>query len=132
MDINEVQIKKPNWLTPSVNALASKVMTHINNAAAINGVALIALILHNTKNKALSGRELEKQLDFFIKIQTFAPYSDQVNIPEESGASLLTHVIDLNKVMVNKDSLGEIISLSPVGILEMQYYRNNILLSKLI
>ena len=127
MDINEVQIKKPNWLTPSVNALASKVMTHINNAAAINGVALIALILHNTKNKALSGRELEKQLDFFIKIQTLAPYSDQVNIPEESGASLLTHVIDLNKVTVNKDSLGEIISLSPVGILEMQYYRNNIL-----
>ena len=126
-DIDEVDPKKPIWLTPTVNILANEVMTAVNKTAALNGVALVALILHTTDNKALSKADLETQLDFFLMMQRQAPYSDQLTIPTETGSELLAHVIALGKVTVNEDSFGAIISLSDSAILEMRYYRNNIL-----
>ncbi|XQW85288.1 glycerol-3-phosphate 1-O-acyltransferase PlsB [Thalassotalea piscium] len=126
-DIDPIDPQKPSWLTPKVNLLADQVMVAINKCAALNGVSLVALILHATENKAMSRCELETQLDFFLAIQKLAPYSDQLTIPSCSGTSLLADVIALNKVDINQDSFGEIISLSESAILEMRYYRNNIL-----
>jgi len=126
-DIDEVDPKKPNWLTPTVKVLANEVMTAVNKTAALNGVALVALILHATENKALSKVSLEAQLDFFLMMQRQAPFSAELTIPSETGTELLAHVIALGKVTVNQDSFGEIISLSDSATLEMRYYRNNIL-----
>jgi len=125
--IDPIEPQKPSWLTPTVNALAGQVMMNINKSAALNGVALIALILHSTKNKALAKVELESQLDFFLNIQRQAPFSKQLTLPSETGKELLAHVISLNKVTVTEDSLGSLISLSDTASLEMRYYRNNIL-----
>jgi len=125
--INPIDPQKPKWLTPTVNLLADKVMTNINQCAALNGVSLVALILHATDNKALSKVELESQLDFFLMLQRAAPYSKQLTVPADSGAELLADVISLNKVTVNEDSFGIIISLDESDALEMRYYRNNIL-----
>jgi len=131
-DIDPIDPQKPNWLTPSVNILANQVMMNINQCAAINGTALVALILHACKNKALSKVELIRQLDFFLSLQRSVPYSKHLSIPVENGQQLLDEVIALNKVTVNKDSYGDIISLSEKATLEMRYYRNNILHSYVI
>lgn len=125
--IDPIDPQKPTWLTPTVNILAEQVMENINKNAALNGVALIALILHASKNKALSKKALEAQLDFFLNIQRQAPFSEQLTIPEESGEELLAHVISLNKVTITEDSFGSLVSLSENASLEMRYYRNNIL-----
>jgi len=125
--IDPIDPQKPSWLTPTVNVLAGQVMENINKSAALNGVALVALILQASKNKALSKRELEAQLDFFLNLQRQAPFSEQLTIPEETAAELLTHVISLNKVTITEDSFGSLVSLSETANLEMRYYRNNIL-----
>jgi glycerol-3-phosphate O-acyltransferase len=125
--IDPIDPQKPSWLTPTVNVLANQVMENINKSAALNGVALIALILHASKNKALSKIELETQLDFFLNLQRQAPFSEQLTIPEESGEELLAHVVSLNKVTITEDSFGSLVSLSETANLEMRYYRNNIL-----
>lgn len=126
-DIDPIDPQKPSWLTPSVNVLAEQVMTSINQSAALNGVALVALILHASEHKALAKSELEAQLDFFLTVQRQAPYSSSTTVPECSGKELLNDVIALNKVTVNHDNLGDFISLTPSSALEMRYYRNNIL-----
>ncbi|GAA6205037.1 glycerol-3-phosphate 1-O-acyltransferase PlsB [Thalassotalea sp. SU-HH00458] len=126
-DIDAIDPQKPSWLTPSVNVLADQVMVAINKCAALNGVSLIALILLATKNKALSRQELIIQLDFFLAIQKQAPYSEELTLPEQNGEQLLNDAITLNKVTVDQDSFGDIISLSESAALEMRYYRNNIL-----
>jgi glycerol-3-phosphate O-acyltransferase len=131
-DIDPIDPQKPTWLTPSVNVLADQVMMNINQSAALNGTALVALILHACKNKALAKTELIRQLDFFINLQRNAPYSKQLTIPDENGQQLLDEVISLNKVTVNQDSYGDIISLSENAVLEMRYYRNNILHSYIV
>jgi glycerol-3-phosphate O-acyltransferase len=126
-DIDPIDPQKPSWLTPSVNVLADNVMVAINKCAALNGVSLIALILLASKNKALSRQELIHQLDFFLAIQKQAPYSDELTLPEQSGEQLLDDAISLNKITVDHDSFGDIISLNESASLEMRYYRNNIL-----
>ena len=125
--INPINPQKPNWLTPTINDISHDLMTRINQCAALNGVALVALILDACENKALAKSDLEKHLDFFLNIQRQAPFSDQLTIPEESGEELLKHVISLNKVTVSQDSFGTIISLCDSARLEMRYYRNNII-----
>ncbi|SEL50088.1 glycerol-3-phosphate acyltransferase [Colwellia chukchiensis] len=125
--IDPIDPQKPSWLNPSVNKLAQQVMTNINQCAALNGVALVALILHATENKALSKIELIEQIDFFLALQHAAPYHNELTLPSESGAAILEHVISLDKLTVNQDSLGEIISLTDSAVLELRYYRNNIL-----
>jgi glycerol-3-phosphate O-acyltransferase len=126
-DINPIDPQKPSWLTPSVNVLGNQVMAAINKSAALNGTAVIALILHASENKALSRKDLVDEINFFIEIQKQAPYSQEIIIPKQSGEDLLEHVINLNKVTVSKDSLGEIVSLDENTALEISYYRNNIL-----
>ena len=126
-DIDPIDPQKPSWLTPSVNVLADHVMVAINKCAALNGVSLIALILLASKNKALARQELINQLDFFLAIQKQAPYSDELTLPEQNGEQLVDDAISLNKVTVDHDSFGDIISLSESAALEMRYYRNNIL-----
>ena len=125
--INAIEAQKPQWLTPTVNTLADHVMTRINQGVALNGVALIALILHTRRHKALTKTELITQLDFLIDLQKSAPYHDEIIIPEQSGAQLLSHVESLNKVTINSDSFGDIVSLTDAAILESRYYRNNII-----
>lgn len=125
--IDPIDPQKPKWLTPSVNTLAQQVMVSINQCAALNGVALVSLILHATESKALTKAELIIQLDFFLSLQRAAPYHKELTVPEQTGAELLAHVITLNKVTVNQDSFGEIISLTESATLELRYYRNNIL-----
>ena len=125
--IDPIDPQKPKWLTPSVNTLAQQVMTSINQCAALNGVALVSLILHATESKALTKAELVTQLDFFLSLQRAAPYHAELTVPEQTGAELLEHVITLNKVTINQDSFGDIVSLTESAILELRYYRNNVL-----
>ena len=125
--VDPIDPQKPSWLTPKVNILADQVMVAINKCAALNGVSLIALILHASKNKALSRQELIAQLDFFLAIQQHAPYSNELTLPSQKGEELLNDVINLKKVTVDHDSFGDIISLGQSAALEMRYYRNNIL-----
>jgi len=125
--IDPIDPQKPSWLTPSVNHLADNVMVAINKSVALNGVSLIAIILHATPNKAMSKSELLSHLAFFLTLQRVAPYSDELTIPCDDAEALLEHVISLNKLTIEQDSFGDIVSLTDSAKLEMRYYRNNIL-----
>ena len=125
--IDAIDPQKPSWLTPTVNVLANQVMTSVNQTAAISGVALVALVVLASEHKALTKTELISQLDFFLAMQRHASYSALLTLPDISGEELLSDVIKLNKVSVESDHHGEIISLSGKSALEMSYYRNNIL-----
>ena len=125
--IDPIEPAKPQWLSPVVNNMANQVMEEINKAVALNSVTLSALILLTANNNSLTRKELEQQLDFFLDVQRKAPFSADMFIPEQSGEELVDSLIKLNKVDVEDDGLGQIISLTGQAVLEMGYYRNNIL-----
>src|SRR5690606_31508617 len=94
---------------------------------ALNSINLIALCLLATEKHTLTRRELEQQLDFYLQLQRTVPYSEQMTLPEESAAQLIDHAIQLQKVQQQRDSFGELLSLSEENAVLLSYYRNNVL-----
>lgn len=125
--IDPIELQKPSWLTPTVNDIANRVMTNINNCAAVTSITLTALAVLGVERRAIAKNNLVSQLDWYLDLLRSVPYSDGVTVPEVSGAELLEQAIELDKFTVTNDELGDVISLSASGAVTMTYYRNNIL-----
>lgn len=119
--------KKPQWLTPVVNNLATEVMGRINQSAAISGMAICATCLLSAKKHAMAEPELELAIEHFLELLTDAPFSNNATLPQISAKELLQNTIKLNKFTVTEDSFGRIISLKNRDAVPLTYYRNNIL-----
>ncbi|MGR5147561.1 glycerol-3-phosphate 1-O-acyltransferase PlsB [Photobacterium alginatilyticum] len=126
-DVDPIEPQRPQWLNPVVNDLANKMMTHINDAAAANALTLCALALLAARQRALSREELEQQIDCYLQLLRNVPYSEQCTMPESDAATLVTHAVEMDKFIVERDSLGDIISLDRQQSILMTYYRNNII-----
>jgi glycerol-3-phosphate O-acyltransferase len=119
--------KKPKWLTPVVNDLATDVMSRINQTAAVSGMSICAICLLSAKKHAMAQTELEQAIDHFLELLRDAPYSELATLPKISGKKLLENTLKLNKFNVSEDSFGKIISLKNQNAVALTYYRNNIL-----
>ncbi|MDX1302701.1 glycerol-3-phosphate 1-O-acyltransferase PlsB [Photobacterium sp.] len=126
-DIDPIEPQKPAWMNPVVNQLATKMMTHINDAAATNALTLCALALLSSRQRALSREELEQQIDSYLQILRNTPYSSQSTVPDNDAKELVEHAIAMDKFIVERDSLGDVVSLNRQQSILMTYYRNNII-----
>lgn len=119
--------KKPAWLTPAVNELANNVMTRINRAAALNGMALTSLCLLSSKTQTMSESELKQAIGDFIDLFKAVPFSEDATIPESTAEELLRDTIKLGRFDIKEDDYGKLISPQPQSAVYLTYYRNNIL-----
>lgn len=127
LDINPIETQRPKWLIPAVNALAQNMMEKVNDATATNALTLCATALLASHQRALSREALENQITSYINLLRNAPYSSISTVPNESASALIEHAISLNKFVVEKDSIGDMISLDRHQAILMTYYRNNII-----
>ncbi|OBT12947.1 glycerol-3-phosphate 1-O-acyltransferase [Vibrio sp. UCD-FRSSP16_10] len=118
---------KPAWMSPTVNAIAEKMMTHINDAAAANALTLTATALLASRQRALTKETLINQLNCYLHILRNVPYTSFATVPTETAEELVNHAISLDKFVVDSDTMGEIISLDRHQSVLMTYYRNNII-----
>ncbi|MGF1779583.1 glycerol-3-phosphate 1-O-acyltransferase PlsB [Vibrio nomapromontoriensis] len=126
-DIDPMGVNKPQWLNPVVNSLATKMMTHINDAAATNALTLCATALLASRQRALTRDSLVNQIDCYLALLKNIPYSETSTVPQGSAESLVAHAESLDKFVVESDTLGDIISLDRHQSILMTYYRNNII-----
>ncbi|MHC6528597.1 glycerol-3-phosphate 1-O-acyltransferase PlsB [Vibrio proteolyticus] len=126
-DIDPMGGSKPQWLTPVVNQLASKMMTHINDAAATNALTLCATALLASRQRALSRDSLETQIESYLALLRNVPYSETYTVPEQDAKALVAHAESLDKFVTESDAMGDIISLDRSQSILMTYYRNNII-----
>ena len=119
--------KKPSWLTPTVNELANRVMLRINKAAAVNGMALVSLCLLSSKTKIMSEKELVAAMDAYLTLLQAVPYSEDATLVNESAKDLLDNTLKLQRLSVENDNYGKLISPMPNKAVALTYYRNNIL-----
>lgn len=125
--MNPIETQRPPWLNPVVNGLAKCMMEKINDAAAANALTLCATALLASRQRALSLETLETQISIYVELLKNAPYSTTSTFPKEPIPVLIEHAISLNKFIIDKDSLGEMISLDRKQAVLMTYYRNNII-----
>lgn len=126
-DIDPMGTSKPQWMTPVVNDLATKMMTHINDAAATNALTLCATALLASRQRALSRDSLVSQIDSYLSLLKNVPYSNTYTIPKDSAEDLVKHAEALDKFIIESDTMGDIISLDRHQSILMTYYRNNII-----
>lgn len=126
-DIDPMGSTKPQWLNPVVNDLATKMMTHINDAAAANALTLCATALLASRQRALSRDSLINQIDCYLALLKNVPYSSTYTVPSEDAEALVKHAESLDKFLIESDSMGDIVSLDRNQSILMTYYRNNII-----
>ncbi|WP_339486126.1 glycerol-3-phosphate 1-O-acyltransferase PlsB [Pseudomonas sp. EL_65y_Pfl2_R95] len=118
---------RPDWLSAATNRLGDKVAQHLNEAAAINPVNLVALALLSTSKLALDERALTRVLDLYLELLRSVPYSPHTTLPEGNGQALIEYVIGMDLLAEQKDALGKILYLNEHNAVLMTYYRNNVL-----
>ncbi|QXI48955.1 glycerol-3-phosphate 1-O-acyltransferase PlsB [Pseudomonas anuradhapurensis] len=118
---------RPAWLNATTTRLGETVARHLNEAAAINPVNLVALALLSTSRLALDERALTRVLELYLALLRQVPYSPHTTLPEGDGQALIEHVRSMNLVAEQKDALGRILYLDEANAVLMTYYRNNVL-----
>lgn len=118
---------KPAWLNETTNRLGEQVARHLNEAAAINPVNLVALALLSTTRLALDEQAMARQLDLYLALLRRVPYSPHTTLPEGDGLALIKHVKDMKLLSEQSDALGKIVYLDEQNAVLMTYYRNNVL-----
>lgn len=118
---------RPEWLTETTNRLAVRVAQHLNEAAAVNPVNLVALAILSTHRQALDENALVRILDLYLALLRQVPYSPCVTLPDGDGKALLEFVKGMRLIDEQKDALGNICYLDEQNAVLMTYYRNNVL-----
>ncbi len=115
------------WVSAAVDDLASTIMRHINAAAAVTPINLLAIILLATPRQALPKAELLRQLELYRKLLLGFPYSDRITVTSMSAAEMLAYGESMKIVSRQPHQLGDIIRMSDESAVLATYYRNNIL-----
>ncbi len=126
-DHQESSERKPKWLTPAVNQLATTIMSRINRASALNGTALLALCLLSSKTMIMSKKELINAIGDFLKLFSEVPYSDDSTLPDECAEDLVDRTLALNRFEQSQDEFGEMVSPKDGTAVFLTFYRNNII-----
>ena len=119
--------KKPQWLTPTVNKLASNVMASINKNAALNGTALLAFCLLSTKTHIISKDDLIKAIEDLLSLFKANPYSADATFPKQEAHDLVERTLALNRFQQSEDQFGLMVSPKKDNAVLLTFYRNNIL-----
>jgi glycerol-3-phosphate O-acyltransferase len=118
---------RPSWLNDTSNHLAERIARHLNEAAAVNPVNLVALALLSTSKLALDEKALARVLDLYLALLRRVPYSPHTTLPEGDGQALIDYVQSMELLATQKDPLGKIYYLDENNAVLMTYYRNNVL-----
>ena len=118
---------RPDWLNSATNRLGTRVAQHLNEAAAINPVNLVALALLSTSKLALDDRALARVLDLYLALLRKVPYSPHTTLPDGDGLALIEYVQKMDLLAEQTDALGKILYLDEQNAVLMTYYRNNVL-----
>ncbi|MFT5781912.1 MAG: glycerol-3-phosphate O-acyltransferase [Pseudomonas sp.] len=118
---------RPSWLNDTANHLAERIARHLNEAAAVNPVNLVALALLSTSKLALDEKALARVLDLYLALLRSVPYSPHTTLPQGDGQTLIDYVQNMHLLATQKDALGKIYYLDENNAVLMTYYRNNVL-----
>jgi glycerol-3-phosphate O-acyltransferase len=118
---------KPPWLKAAVDALAERIVIHINRAADVNPINLLALALLSTPKHAMAETDLLAQLDLCRALLRDLPYSDRATITELEPAAIIAYGERMGWVQRIRHPLGDVLACEGRNGVLLTYFRNNVL-----
>jgi glycerol-3-phosphate O-acyltransferase len=119
--------RKPEWLSAAVGDLAHRIQVHINCAADVNPINLLALALLSTPKSAMAERDLLVQLDLSKALLAAVPYSDRVTVTPLTPAQIVAYGEEVKVLVRTPHPLGDVLSFSAEDAVLQSYFRNNVL-----
>lgn len=118
--------EKPGWLNAAVEDLSVQIHRHINQAADVNPVNLLALCLLATPKQAMAESDLLSALDLMKALLERLPFSGRVTVTPQSPAEIIKYGEGVNVLERVSHPLGDVLRF-PGDIAVLQtYYRNNV------
>ncbi len=115
------------WLARAVDELAGRIMRHINAAAAVTPVNLLAVTLLGMPRQALSEPDLVRQLELYRALLRDFPYSDRVTVTQLTGPDIISYGISMRLIAREAQLPGDIVRMSQESAVLATYFRNNVL-----
>ncbi|MER2493864.1 glycerol-3-phosphate 1-O-acyltransferase PlsB [Catenovulum sediminis] len=118
---------KPTWLPGYINHVSQHIMCNINHAAALNGVTMIAMVLSVADQHTLFRDDLEKILNLLTRLHAQkSPFPNMTLPPENTAAELINNALKMEKFEF-EDKAPATVSIADNSVVELTYYRNNII-----
>ncbi len=118
---------RPPWVGALVDELAPMIMRHINSAAAVTPVNLLALVLLATPRQSMLEADLLRQIQTMEAVLKAVPYGDRVTMTRQSAAEVVNYGVLLKIITRERHPAGDIVRMSPEHAVLATYYRNNVL-----
>jgi len=118
--------EKPGWLADTVDALAQKIQVHVNCAADVNPINLLALALLSTPKHAMGERDLLAQIALSKTLLEEIPYSDRCTVTPHSPAEIIAHGEEIGVLERIPHPLGDVLRVDDEKAVLLSYFRNNV------
>ncbi len=118
--------ERPEFMKPLVTELGDSIMQHINQAASVTPVSLLATALLATPRGKLGKPELIRQIQVYHQILSSTHEGTNIVVPAIDPQSAIEHGKKLGFIEVQQNQLGELISIKERQSAAMTYFRNNI------
>jgi len=121
-----IELNRPDWLSPVVDELGENIMQHINDAACVTPISLLAMGLLSSRQGKLGSEELRDQMKVYHKLFMAAAENTTAVVPEIDFQHAIDHGKKLGFVQTSDDTLGTLVSINPGMAAPMTYFRNNV------
>jgi len=118
---------RPAWFGDAVDSVAVEIMRRINAATAVTPINLLSVALLAAPRQAMIEGDLEKQLQLYIELLRAFPYSPDVSVAAEDGASIIRRGEQMGMLERRAHTLGDVLRMVEQNAVLATYYRNNVL-----
>ena len=118
---------RPDWLSTTVDATAEQIQVHVNRAADVNPVNLLALALLSTPKHAMGEADLLAQITLSKTLLVEVPYGERVTVTPHSPEQIVAHGEEIAMLTRTAHPLGDVISVDGATAVQLSYFRNNVL-----
>ena len=119
-------VKYPSNFLP-VNQLGAKIMVSINDAATINSVNLVALVLLATNRQSLDETSLKQQIELYITLITNLYGHEKISGDARDANSVISRLEKLGLLQFDEEDFGKVYFLDPFTSVLMTWYQNNVI-----
>ncbi len=118
--------EKPSWLADTVDVLAQKIQVHVNGAADVNPINLLALAILSTPKHAMGERDLLAQIGLAKTLLEEMPYSDRTTVTPHTPEEIIAHGEEIGVLQRIPHPLGDVLGVDGDTAVLLSYFRNNV------
>ncbi|MDC0213862.1 glycerol-3-phosphate 1-O-acyltransferase PlsB, partial [Gammaproteobacteria bacterium] len=108
-----------------VDQLAAKIMSSINDAASVNSVNLVALVLLATHRQSLEESSFKRQLELYISLTKTLYSNEKISSDLVNADSVIDRLNNLGLLKTDNEDFGTVYHIDPFTAVLMTWYQNN-------